>query len=242
MRALVGTSGWSYAPWKGVFYPAKIKAAEMLPFYASKLAAVELNNSFYRIPRVSDFEGWAAAVPAWFRFAVKAPMAVTHRARLKEGAGEPFGVFLERSQALGEKRGPVLFGLPPNMKKDVPRLEAFLATVPAGVRAAFEFRHESWLGDDVYAVLRARAASLCVAEAEELAVPMVPTAPWGYVRLRLVEYAAGELDAWVEKIKATGWDEVFVFFKHEDAGTGPRLAADFEARLRAAGIEVIGSG
>ena len=240
MRALVGTSGWSYAPWKGVFYPAKIKPAEMLPFYASKLTAVELNNSFYRIPRVSDFEGWAAAVPADFRFAVKAPMAVTHRARLKEGAAEPLGVFLERSAALGAKRGPVLFGLPPNMKKDVPRLEAFLATLPADVRVAFEFRHESWLADDVYGALRARAAALCVAEAEGLAVPMVPTAAWGYVRLRLVEYAAGELDAWVEKIKATGWDEVFVFFKHEDAGTGPRLAADFGGRLRAAGIEVTG--
>lgn len=236
MRVLVGTSGWSYAPWKGIFYPAKMKAAEMLPFYASRLPAVELNASFYRIPKVSDFAAWAAAVPEDFRFAVKAPMKVTHQHRLKD-AGEPLGVFLEHSAALGVKRGPILFGLPPNLKVDVPRLTAFLATLPAGVDVAFEFRHESWLADDVYAALRAHGAALCVAEAEGLVVPMVETARFGYLRLRMVDYDAAALDSWAERVVACGWEEAFVFFKHEDAGTGPRLAKDFAERLRARGVD-----
>jgi len=224
MRVLCGTSGFSYKEWKGSFYPDDLPADQMLSFYAGRLPAVEINNTFYRMPKPALLAAWAEQVPAGFRFVLKASQRITHRKRLKE-AGEEVSYFFQTASTLGERLGPSLFQLPPNLKKDLPRLEAFLAVLPAGARAAFEFRHASWFEDDVFDALRSRGAALCVAEDEELATPPVATADWGYLRLRRQDYDDAAVAAWAEKVRGQAWSEAYVFFKHEDAGSGPRLAA-----------------
>ncbi len=228
MRVLAGTSGFSYKEWKGSFYPEDLAAAKMLAYYADRLPAVEINNTFYRMPRPALLEGWAAEVPPGFRFVLKASQRITHFKRLKE-AGDEVAYFFGVAAALGERLGPALFQLPPNLKKDLPRLAAFLQTLPAGARAAFEFRHASWFEDDVFEALRARGAALCVAEDEELATPLVATADWGYLRLRRQDYGDPEVAAWAARVKEQPWGEAYVFFKHEDAGSGPRLAGQMQA-------------
>ncbi|HEX7528267.1 MAG TPA: DUF72 domain-containing protein, partial [Thermoanaerobaculia bacterium] len=166
MRVFTGTSGFSYGGWTGAFYPEDLPASERLAFYATKLPAVEINNTFYRMPKPELLAGWAAQVPSTFRFALKAPQRITHIKRLKEAVEEVR--FLTGSfRQLGERRGPILFGLPPNLKKDLPRLDAFLALLPSDLEAAFEFRNATWLDDDVYALLRAAGAALCVADDEK---------------------------------------------------------------------------
>jgi uncharacterized protein YecE (DUF72 family) len=226
MRVLAGTSGFSYKEWKGSFYPEDLSAERMLAYYAERLPAVEINNTFYRMPKPALLEAWSAEVPREFRFVLKASQRITHFKRLKEAASEVeyfFGV----AATLGERLGPALFQLPPNLKKDLPRLEAFLQTLPPGARAAFEFRHPTWFEDDVFEALRARGAALCVAEDEELATPLVATADWGYLRLRRQDYDGGAVAAWAAKVRAQAWTDAYLFFKHEDAGAGPRLAAEF---------------
>jgi uncharacterized protein YecE (DUF72 family) len=199
----------------------------MLRFYATRFSTVEVNNSFYRMPTRTTLESWSADVPDDFSFVLKASQRITHIKRLKD-VGDAVTFLVENSAALGAKLGPYLFQLPPNLRKDLPRLEEFLAQLPAGVRAAVEFRHASWFEDDVFAALAARNTALCLAEAgEEVDAPFVATADWGYLRLRKVEYAEGDLVAWKERVRAQSWNEAFVFFKHEDAGTGPKLAARF---------------
>ncbi len=230
MRVLAGTSGFSYKEWKGSFYPEDLPAEDMLAYYSARLPAVEINNTFYRMPKPSMLEGWAAQVPAEFRFILKASQRITHRKRLKE-AGDEVAYFFQTAATLGERLGPTLFQLPPNLKKDLPRLEAFLEVLPPKAPAAFEFRHASWFEDDVFAALRAKGAALCVAEDEELATPLVATAPWGYLRLRRQDYDDGAVAGWAEKVRAQPWSEAFVFFKHEDAGSGPKLAAEFLRRI-----------
>jgi uncharacterized protein YecE (DUF72 family) len=224
MRVLAGTSGFSYKEWKGSFYPEDLAAEEMLRFYAQRLPAVEINNTFYRMPKPALLESWSAQVPEQFRFVLKASQRITHHKRLKE-AGEEVAYFYRVASTLGERLGPALFQLPPNLKKDLPRLTAFLALLPEEAHAAFEFRHASWFEDDVYEALRARGAALCIAEDEELATPLVPTAGWGYLRLRRQDYTDADVASWVERLQAQAWSETYVFFKHEDAGAGPRLAA-----------------
>lgn len=234
MTVHVGTSGFAYPKWKGRFYPTKIAAKDMLGYYAGRFRAVEINNSFYKTPDPALLTGWAAQVPASFRFALKAPQEITHFKRLRD-ADEPLVTFLDAAATLGDQLGPVLFQLPPNFKKDVPRLDAFLALLPAACRAAVEFRHASWFDDEVYALLRARRTALCVAEeTDELAVPFVATADWGYLRLRRLDYTDATLAAWAKRITGAGWAEAFVFFKHEDTGTGP----DYAARL----LKALGEG
>ncbi|MFY9550489.1 MAG: DUF72 domain-containing protein [Thermoanaerobaculia bacterium] len=229
MRVLAGTSGFSYKEWKGSFYPEDLPADAMLRYYGERLPAVEINNTFYRMPKPALLEGWAAEVPEGFRFVLKASQRITHHKRLKD-AGEEVAYFFQVAATLGGRLGPALFQLPPNLKKDLPRLADFLALLPEGSRAAFEFRHASWFQDDVFEALRARGAALCVAEDEELATPLVATAPWGYLRLRRQDYDDGAVGAWAEKIRGQSWGEAFVFFKHEDAGAGPRLAAELLRR------------
>lgn len=226
METFIGTSGFSYPAWRGSFYPDKMPPAKMLGYYAERLRTVEINNTFYRMPKAEALRAWADSTPAGFRFAPKAPQQITHRQKLV-GSSDAVAAFLTAAGALGDKLGPALFQLPPFMKKDLPRLTDFLAQLPAGARAAFEFRHESWFSDDVYDALRARGAALCLAEADELNTPVVPTAGWGYLRLRRTEYDDDALAAWVGRLRelSAGWSEAYVYFKHEDAGKGPALAA-----------------
>jgi uncharacterized protein YecE (DUF72 family) len=223
----VGTSGYSYKEWKGSFYPEKLPAKQMLRFYGERFRAVEINSTFYGTPKASVLEAWAGEVPAGFQFVLKAPQRITHIQRLKD-AGELVSQFLEAAGALKERLGPLLFQLPPNFKKDVPRLREFLALLPARCRAAVEFRHPSWFDEEVFGLLREHRAALCVAEAEgDLEVPFVATADWGYLRLRRPDYGDAELKAWVKRVRGQDWRDGFVFFKHEDEGKGPQLAKRF---------------
>jgi len=223
-KLLAGASGYSFKEWKGSFYPEKIKAEDMLPFYAQHLPTVEINNTFYRMPGVDMLKAWVAATPEHFRFAIKASRRITHIARLKaEAAADSVEYLYRKLTALGAKRGPVLFQLPPNLQKDLPRLEAFLSLLPDDHRAAFEFRNESWFADDVYDALKAAGASLCLSEREDNAPPpLVETAPWGYVRLRLETYSDDELAQWARRLEATSWREIHAYFMHEP--TAPAYA------------------
>jgi uncharacterized protein YecE (DUF72 family) len=227
MQFLVGTSGYSYKEWKGSFYPAKLPQKEMLGFYAQHFATVEINSSFRRLPNESDIESWSNQVPKTFRFALKAPQSITHFKRLKD-VDEPTTALLDMVSLLGPRRGPVLFQLPPNFKKDLLRLQPFLKTLGKKTLAAFEFRHPSWFDDEVFACLRKHRCALCVADAEELPpAKVISTARWGYVRLRQKRYTRKSLADWIQKIHDQSWDKAYVFFKHEDTGTGPRFAARF---------------
>ena len=223
----VGTSGYSYKEWKGSFYPEKLAAKDMLPYYAERLKAVELNNTFYRMPQPSMVESWRAQVPDDFHFSVKASQRITHFKRLKEAETETKFMF-ETISVLEERLGVVLFQLPPNMKKDIERLESFLPQLPSHIRAAFEFRHPTWMEDDVLELLKRKNHALCVSDTDDLPVTHIDrTADWGYLRLRRVEYSEENLQEWLKRIDAQQWHDVFVFFKHEDEGTGPKLAAEF---------------
>ena len=224
MKLYAGASGYSFKEWCGPFYPEKMKPDQMLPFYSERLPTVEINNTFYRMPRVSMLEAWVGCTPASFRFGIKASRRITHMSRLKaDTAAESVGYLYKALDALGEKRGPVLFQLPPNLKKDLPRLEAFLPLLPEGHRAAFEFRSDTWFTDDVYDALRKVGAALVLSEREDNAPPpLVETAPWGYLRLRLENYSDADLEAWAKRVAATGWKETFAYFMHEP--TAPAYA------------------
>jgi uncharacterized protein YecE (DUF72 family) len=228
----VGTSGYSYPEWKGTFYPEDLPAKEMLRFYGGKLPAVEINNTFYRMPTASVLEGWAEQVPASFKFALKASRRISHVKRLKD-AGEETEYLLRTAKSLDERLGVILYQLPPYQRKDVERLESFLELLEGGPRAAFEFRHPSWFDEEVFGALRKRDCALCVADqGEDDAAPFVSTAGWGYLRLRRPEYTDAELDAWAKQVGSQPWSDAFVFFKHEDEATGPALAAKFLERAR----------
>lgn len=223
----VGTSGYSYKEWKGSFYPEKIPAKEMLKYYSERLSTVEINATFYRLPLKSTLENWKQQVPTTFRFSLKAPQRITHFKRLKD-ATDDAKYFLDLAAALEEQLGVVLFQLPPNMKKDLPRLEDFLKGMDGSLRIAFEFRHPTWFDDDVLAVLRENNCALCVSDTDDMPVAHIDkTADWGYMRLRRVLYSADNLKDWLDRVREQNWKEAYVFFKHEDQGTGPRLAAEF---------------
>lgn len=236
MQVVTGTSGFAYKEWKGSFYPDDLPANRMLKYYAGRLHGVEINNTFYRMPKPHVLEQWAAQVPPDFTFVLKASRWITHRKRLKE-VEEPVSYFFDHARVLGDRLGPILVQLPPNLKKNADRLEGFLAAIPAGGRVALEFRHESWFDDDVFALLERSGAALCIAEAEDIVTPRVATTDWGYLRLRRPEYTDAELRDWVDWTAAQDWTRVCAFFKHEDGATGPSLAAHFgtmlNARLRA---------
>jgi uncharacterized protein YecE (DUF72 family) len=223
-KLLAGASGYSFKEWKGDFYPAEMKPEGMLAWYAGRLPTVEINNTFYQMPKVAVLENWARATPDSFRFAIKASRRITHMARLKADTAADSVAFLYKTlAALGHKRGPVLFQLPPFMKKDLPRLSEFLKLLPEGHGAAFEFRNESWFTDDVYDALRGCGASLCLSEREDNAPPpLVETAPWGYVRLRLEAYSEADLQQWAARLAKTAWREIYVYFMHEP--TAPAYA------------------
>jgi uncharacterized protein YecE (DUF72 family) len=227
MNLHVGTSGYSYKEWKGNFYPEDLPAKEMLSYYSRRLPAVEINNTFYRLPQASMIENWKAQVPDDFRFSIKATQRITHIKRLNNCVEET-KYLLETAALLEQRLGVVLFQLPPNAKKDVDRLKAFLELLPDQTRAAFEFRHESWLDDEIREVLRAKDCALVVSDTDEKPLTeIISTAAWGYLRLRRTNYEEKDLEEWMKRVQSEKWSDAFIFFKHEDEGTGPKLAAQF---------------
>ena len=223
MQVFVGTSGWSYDAWRGLFYPEDLPKSKWLGYYASRFSTVEIDATFYRIPTEKTCAGWAAQVPDGVRFALKASRNITHRARLR-GAGDTVSFFAERIRGLGDRLGPVLYQLPPTLRKDAGRLRDFLETLPDGQAAAFEFRHPSWFDDEVYGLLRSAKAALCIAESDDLRTPWVTTAPFGYLRLRRQDVDDEALHRWADRIRGAAWSECFVYFKHEEGAGGIRLA------------------
>lgn len=231
----IGTSGYNYKTWKGSFYPSDLADQEMLRYYGQRFSTVEINYTFYRMPNVRTLQGWAKETPEGFAFTLKAPRRITHDLRLRD-AGDPLTYFCETAKALKQKLGAMLFQLPPFLKKDLSRLEDFLHQLPPGFRPAFEFRNQSWFADDVYECLRRFDAALCIAEHEERSVPFEATANFGYFRLRKPDYSEADLAAWAQRLEQAGarWGEVFVYFKHEEAGQGPAYAAKLAALLQPA--------
>jgi uncharacterized protein YecE (DUF72 family) len=234
VRIRTGTSGFSYPAWKGSFYPEKLPARAMLRYYASRLATVEANATFYRMPRPETLAAWRAEVPRGFVVAVKAPQRVTHAKRLRD-CGELLAVFYRAAAELGPALGPVLYQLPPTLKRDLPLVEEFLDALPSAGRAAFEFRHASWHDDAVFAALHARGAAVCITDTEEAMTPGVPTASFGYLRLRRAQYAAADLRSWADWTGEQPWEEAFVYFKHEDEARGPAFALAMAELLGSAG-------
>ena len=234
MRILTGMSGYAYKEWKGGFYPASLPASGMLGFYASRFPAVEVNNTFYRMPKEAVLLDWAAQVPDGFSFAIKASRRITHDHRLQDVASLLEYLFRSCS-VLGDKRGPTLFQLPPTMKKDLGRLDQFLALLPRGWCAAIEWRHASWFDEEVYARLRDREVACVVAESEEGTLPVTATAPWGYLRLHRSGYTDADLEAWLDRIRTMPWQEAWVFFKHEEEIAGPPIGLRFQELAGAAG-------
>jgi uncharacterized protein YecE (DUF72 family) len=227
VKLWVGTSGYSYKAWLGNFYPERLAAKEMLRFYAAQLPAVEINNTFYRLPKETVLQSWAAQVPAEFRFVLKAPQKITHVKRLKDAAAEVEYLF-RVGKALGANAGAVLFQLPPHLRKDVERLKKFLLLLPGDGAVAFEFRHPSWFDDEVFSCLRERNCALCIAETDQAETfNLIATATWGYVRLRRSDYTGADLSSWKQRVLSQNWDHAYIFFKHEDEGIGPKLAAEF---------------
>jgi uncharacterized protein YecE (DUF72 family) len=232
MAIWVGTSGYNYPEWKGSFYPEKLPAAKMLPYYAERLATVEINYTFYRTPNKEILQGWDHATPERFRLTLKAPQRITHIARLRDCA-ERLQFFLETAATLGPKLGALLFQLPPNFKIDLAVFDAFLEAFPPNVVAAFEFRNRSWLDEEVYARLKARNLALCIADSEKLTTPVRITADYGYFRLRDEGYQPEDIKRWAHTVRdqTAGCKDVYVYFKHEESGKGPEFARAFMEAL-----------
>jgi uncharacterized protein YecE (DUF72 family) len=225
MKSFIGTSGFQYAEWKGNFYPEDLSAAKMLPFYSERFSTTEINYTFHRIPSAKTIENWNKLTPATFRFGLKAPQKITHWSKLRD-CGDTIRYFCEVISGLGERLGPVLFQLPPTFKKDAAVLGAFLRELPSSMRAAFEFRHDSWFDDEVFELLKSSHAALCIADTEDLATPKKLTTDWGYLRLRREDYAKVDVERWAKFVReqSNDWSDVFIYFKHEEAGIGPKLA------------------
>ena len=227
MQVWIGTSGYSYPAWKGPFYPEDLPNREMLSFYGRRLRSVEVNSTFYRMPRDTVLEAWAGAVPDGFRFALKASRRITHFKRLQNAEDET-EYLVQTASVMADRAGVILYQLPPNFKRDDERLARFVHQLPNPGTSAFEFRHSSWFDETVFDILRARNSALCLAETDEGEdAPFVETADWTYLRLRRGAYSREELEARAGRLRASGWDRVYAYFKHEDAGVGPALAEQF---------------
>ena len=230
MKILAGTSGYAFKEWKGNFYPTDLKDDGFLGYYASKFPAVEINNTFYRLPKENVLLEWAAQVPETFTFALKASQRITHHARLKEESASALDFLLKNTSKLGDRLGPILFQLPPNLKKDVSRFRGFLGLLPSDRRYVFEFRHESWFDDEVYDAMRERDIAMCVAEQDDFKCPVVCTSTWGYLRLHKLDYQSADLVEWAKCVSSQQWNEAYVFFKHdetENGGSGPPAVSTF---------------
>jgi uncharacterized protein YecE (DUF72 family) len=227
MKIYVGTSGYGYKEWKGKFYPAKIQPGEMLRFYSQRLGTVEINNTFYRMPRESVLASWAEQVPDDFVFALKAPQVITHLKRLKDVDAETEYLFRSLS-VLNGKLGPVLFQFPKSFRANQTALTDFLSLIPGNISCAFEFRSSSWLNAEILGLLSENGCSLCIADVDEAPVnEIISTASWGYLRLRRSDYTDADLSQWKEKILSQKWKKAFVFFKHEEEAIGPETAMRF---------------
>ena len=226
MNILVGTSGYQYREWKGTFYPDDMSIDDMLSYYAGVFSTCEINNTFYRNPKESVVLNWVEQVPDAFRFVLKASRRITHIHRLKN-VDEALGWYLQACSYLEDKRGPSLFQLPPNMKKDANCLRGFVDQLPHGWRSAFEFRHDSWFDDETYEILRAKNCALCIADTDEKEATQVATADWGYLRLRGQAYKKKDLKEWAGWVTDQPWEDAFVFFKHEEEGSGPDFGKQF---------------
>jgi uncharacterized protein YecE (DUF72 family) len=228
----IGTSGYNYPEWKGSFYPAGLPAAKMLPYYAARFPTVEINYTFYRMPNEKLTSGWAAQTPSPYKLTLKAPRRITHDNRLKR-TGELVRGFCDVAATLGDKLGALLFQLPPNLKKDLPLFDDFLGELPPRVCAAFEFRHVSWLEDDVFERLAGRNLALCVADSEKLSTTVRVTADYAYFRLRDEGYTPEDVSTWADVIRrdTAACRNVFVYFKHEEEGKGPLFARMLMERL-----------
>lgn len=227
MNSWIGTSGFQYPEWKGYFYPKKLPAAKMLPFYAERFQTTEINYTFRRIPSGKTIESWCELTPQRFAFSLKAPQRITHFSKLQNCA-ETLNYFFGIIQGLEDKLGPILFQLPPSFKKDARILNAFLEDLPDGIPAVFEFRHDSWFDDEIFESLRAHNTALCIAESANLSTPIIATANFGYLRLRREDYGPDDIARWAEMLhsNAAKWSDAFVYFKHEEHGIGPKLAAE----------------
>jgi uncharacterized protein YecE (DUF72 family) len=225
MNTWVGTSGFQYAEWKGNFYPEDLSAAKMLPYYAERLNTTEINYTFHRIPAAKTIDNWNKLTPPTFRFALKAPQKITHWSKLRE-CGDTMRYFHDVISGLGEKLGPILFQLPPNFQKDTFVLADFVNCLPTGARAAFEFRHESWFADDVWEIFKSRNVALCLNETADFAAPKISTADYGYLRLRREDYSKIDIERWADYVREQRerWTDAFIYFKHEEAGVGPKFA------------------
>lgn len=232
MRTWIGTSGFQYPEWKGGFYPADLSVAKMLGYYSERFSTTEINYTFRQIPKETTVAKWVAGTPEEFRFTFKAPKKVTHFAKLRN-CGDTMRYFHQIMGGLGDKRSAVLLQLPPNVEKDTEVLADFLAELPQEMRAAFEFRHESWFDDEVYALLEKQNAALCLAESADLVTPRKVTADFGYLRLRREDYADADLEDWAAFVKKQKrkWGEVYVYFKHEEEGVGPVFAEKFKGMV-----------
>jgi uncharacterized protein YecE (DUF72 family) len=232
MKTWIGTSGFQYTEWKGNFYPEDLPASKMLPYFAERLRTTEINYTFHRIPSAKTIENWKAQTPEDFSFALKAPQKITHWSKLRD-CQDTIAYFCRVISDLGERLGPVLFQLPPNFKKDAEVLRSFLRELPT-IRAAFEFRHESWLDEEIFDLLRSSNLALCLADTEKMAAPTIVTADYGYLRLRREDYTGEDVARWATFVRQQDaqWQEAFVYFKHEDAGIGPKLAQEMMELLR----------
>ena len=234
MGLWVGTSGYAYPEWRGSFYPEKMQTAKMLPYYAERFPTVEINNTFYRMPNAKLLEGWSAQTPEHFRLTLKAPQRITHQKRLRDCADD-VKYFLEVAATLGPKLGAILFQLPPYLRINLEVLDGFLEMLPAGLCAAFEFRHKSWLEPDVFSRLKAKGLALCIADSESFSTPVEITAGYAYFRLRDEGYQPQDIERWAQVIRERTGDcsEVFVYFKHEEAGIGTEFAQQLIKHLSA---------
>jgi uncharacterized protein YecE (DUF72 family) len=231
-RIWIGTSGYQYPEWRGKFYPEQLSTAKMLAYYAERFPTTEVNYSFRRIPSEKALKDWTARTPEHFRFSLKAPQKITHFAKLRD-CEETTRMFMQRVKVLGAKLGPILFQLPPTLKADTDLLKDFLAGLPKGTRAAFEFRHPSWFEKATFAALKKHGAALCIADTDDLASPFEVTADFLYLRLRRVDYKPRALERWAAQLRENAGDrETFVYFKHEETGVGPKFAQIFVKKLR----------
>lgn len=238
MRILAGTSGYAFKEWKGSFYPKELKDDAMLGFYATRFPAVEINNTFYRLPKEKVLRSWAEQVPRQFTFAIKASQRITHHARLKPESKELVDYLIRNTSVLGERLGPILFQLPPNLKKDTERLKRFLGELPKERRFTIEFRHESWLEEDVLSALREHDVAMCVAEQPESSCEVVSTASWGYLRLHRLDYDDAALKEWAKRVSSQTWKDAYVFFKHDEgAGSGPPAVEAFVRHVDSSGSQ-----